>query len=209
MKHFVQTFSSTKHHLLFVAAFAISAHAEATPELNRSEIGIDGKTYQLKLTEFAKPVEVGVGSAAITDKALDYLRAFAIISDPVKYSYEDACKVATNEAAARTTREKYEKIRTITVKANPAMFQKSLDYTVEVQPKPAGEKYLVIAYRYGYNLKNVDKNEREALGIMIWEQGDWKTFPPTTDEIKAILKDLKFEKIDNIKSLIDGAKSIK
>jgi len=168
---------------------------------------VNGRAYKLRLTEFEKPVEVGVGSPVLGKKYQDLLGTFAIISDPVKYSFEEVSKAATSEALARFSSEKYEKIRTITVKANPAMFQRSVDYALEVQSKPAGKKYLVIAARYGYNLTRVDENQNMVYNILIWDQGGWKSFPPVSDEVKVMRGDFKFERLDNIKNLIAGTKA--
>ena len=208
MKHLAQyTRSFMKYLLLIAAACTTFLHAETKHELNWSEIVVNGRAYKLRLTEFEKPVEVGVGSPVLEKKYQDLLGTFAIISDPVKYSYEEACKVATSEALAKSSIEKYEKIRTITVKANPAMFQRSVDYAVEVLPKPAGKKYLVTAARFGYNLNRVDENQSHAYNILIWDQGGWKSFPPVSEEVKVMQEDIKFARLVNIKNLIAGTKS--
>ena len=208
MKHLTQNARSVmKSLLLIAAASAAFLHAEAKQELDWSEIAVNGRSYKLRLTEFVKPVEVGVGSPVLEGKYRDLLGTYAIISDPIKFSYEEACKVATSEVVGKLTREKYDRIGTTAVKANPALFQKAVDYAVEVQPKPAGRKYLVIAHRYGYNLSRVDENQSIVYSILIWDQGGWKSFPPVSDEVKVIQEDIKFARLVNIKTLIAGIKS--
>ena len=174
---------------------------------NWSEILINGRAYRLKLTEFEKPVEVGVGSPALEKRYQNLLGTCAVMSDPVKYSYEEACKVATNEVVSNLTREKYDMIKTTTVKANPAIFQKSVDYAVEVIPKAGGKKYLVLAHRYGYNLKRIDGSERMAYKILIWVQDNWKSFPPVSDDVKVMQEDIKFGKLLKIRELVAGTKA--